>query len=432
MKNNKKIGLSLSGGGFRATAYHIGTLKKLNDMNILKDVDIISSVSGGSITSAYYGLFGKNFNEFENGLIKKVHLSIIKGIILSPRFILISLIIISLVLFMCVLLFTSYAWSSFALLIIILILFFNNQFKLLPLSKIIEYLYNRHFFEGKVLNDLQDNPIIAINSTNLETGRPFTFSKNKMSDSSYFYPQDKGKSITFNSSLFPIARAVAASTCVPFAFTPIKINKQFFDNSNDFKRVKPRLVDGGVYDNQGIHKITQKGSSYECDIIITSDAGNIFPYQNNYRNTIELLVRTSDIFMNRIKNFQMIRNIYEKSQIDEKEIAYHSLGWNIENCIQGFIDNLKTGNISESIINAHRITKEEIATLKWDTIKEKLEKNVNYKKIISESPTPRELKLARSVKTSLKALRDDEIYSLIKQAYCLTELQIRLYCPTLI
>ena len=61
MRNNKKIGLSLSGGGFRATAYHIGTLKKLNEMGILKDIDVISSVSGGSITSSIMGYTDKIF-----------------------------------------------------------------------------------------------------------------------------------------------------------------------------------------------------------------------------------------------------------------------------------------------------------------------------------------------------------------------------------
>ena len=52
--DGKRIGLALSGGGYRAAAYHIGTLRALHKLGILDKLDVISSVSGGSITSAYY------------------------------------------------------------------------------------------------------------------------------------------------------------------------------------------------------------------------------------------------------------------------------------------------------------------------------------------------------------------------------------------
>ena len=54
--DKKKIGLALSGGGYRAAAYHVGTLRALHKLGILNKVDVISSVSGGSITTAYYAL----------------------------------------------------------------------------------------------------------------------------------------------------------------------------------------------------------------------------------------------------------------------------------------------------------------------------------------------------------------------------------------
>ena len=50
----QKIGLALSGGGYRAAAFHLGVLKKLKELNILDKIDIISTVSGGSIIGAYY------------------------------------------------------------------------------------------------------------------------------------------------------------------------------------------------------------------------------------------------------------------------------------------------------------------------------------------------------------------------------------------
>jgi NTE family protein len=47
----KGVGLALSGGGFRATLFHLGALWRLNELGWLPKLDRISSVSGGSITS---------------------------------------------------------------------------------------------------------------------------------------------------------------------------------------------------------------------------------------------------------------------------------------------------------------------------------------------------------------------------------------------
>ena len=44
-------GLALSGGGFRATLFNLGALWRLNDGGWLKKLAMITSVSGGSITS---------------------------------------------------------------------------------------------------------------------------------------------------------------------------------------------------------------------------------------------------------------------------------------------------------------------------------------------------------------------------------------------
>src|SRR6476620_8256519 len=49
----KKIGLALSGGGFRATLYHLGLVRFLRDADLLKQVTHITSVSGGSIMAAH-------------------------------------------------------------------------------------------------------------------------------------------------------------------------------------------------------------------------------------------------------------------------------------------------------------------------------------------------------------------------------------------
>jgi hypothetical protein len=54
--NRGKIGLALSGGGFRAALYHLGVLARLAECDALRGVEVISTVSGGSIIGAQYYL----------------------------------------------------------------------------------------------------------------------------------------------------------------------------------------------------------------------------------------------------------------------------------------------------------------------------------------------------------------------------------------
>src|SRR5438270_9211382 len=57
-----KIGLALSGGGFRASLYHLGLVRFLRDAGILPQVTHITSVSGGSILAAHLVLNWDRYN----------------------------------------------------------------------------------------------------------------------------------------------------------------------------------------------------------------------------------------------------------------------------------------------------------------------------------------------------------------------------------
>lgn len=46
------VALCLSGGGYRAALFHLGALRRLNELGLLSRVDTISAVSGGSILAA--------------------------------------------------------------------------------------------------------------------------------------------------------------------------------------------------------------------------------------------------------------------------------------------------------------------------------------------------------------------------------------------
>lgn len=423
MKANIRIGLGLSGGGYRATAYHIGTLKKLNELGILENIDVISCISGGSILGAFYGLHKDDFERFEKEAKLAVKKNVIGAVLISRWFYLALVIIII----------TSYITLQLhtVFFILWLILFLFIQFKIFPISKLIIIAYDKFFYKDKTLNFLPEKPIIAINATNIESGRPFTFSRNKMSDSFYEYPADKSDSIKFKPKIFPISNAVMASTCVPFAFSPIKIQEKYFKKKSDYLKVHPLLIDGGIYDNQGIHKLMQKGSSYECDYIIVSDAGASQLSSKKIRNQFILLSKTVDLLMNRIKNFQMSNAIFN-SQNKDKNVVYQSLQWKVENCISEFYDNLIKENISRATWQFHDITDKDIEERNKSTIVSKLEKSINYQEILSHAPDENEYRTATKVSTNLWSLKDKQINSLIKCASAITEIQVKLYCPELI
>jgi len=58
-----KLGLALSGGGHRAAFFHIGVLARLAELGLLRPIEVISTVSGGSIVGALYYLHVKNLLE---------------------------------------------------------------------------------------------------------------------------------------------------------------------------------------------------------------------------------------------------------------------------------------------------------------------------------------------------------------------------------
>lgn len=427
--NPHRLGLSLSGGGYRATAFHLGTLKKLQAMHILEKVEVISTISGGSITGAYYCLNKDNYAEFESSLYEKLQKkNVVKKVLLSWTFLQLLLVAAAFLGPALYFLFTPYTWLFPILFAAFLFVLLKFQFHIFSVSKRIEKIYDEFFYEKKTLSELPVNPILVLGSTNLQTARAFTFSKKWMQDSTYQYMNPR---ISFIAHDFPIARAVMASSCVPFAFTPIKIDKKFFMNEEDAKRVHPVLVDGGVYDNQGIHKIMQKGQ-YDCDTVITSDAGAGSSGELTFHNTIALLIETVNVFMSRIKKVQMVQDIYDNTDGANKQIAYFSLGWDVENCIPGFINNLSNKEITQSVIDAHQLNPEWVADPKQyeEVISSYLIQRLNYDAI--NKPTAEEKKIARSVGTNLASLSKQKVDCLIKQAEALTELQVKLYCPSLI
>jgi predicted acylesterase/phospholipase RssA len=65
----KKIGLALSGGGFRATLCHLGLARLLHDARLLSQVTHITSLSGGSIFAAHLLLRWDRCNASAEGIL---------------------------------------------------------------------------------------------------------------------------------------------------------------------------------------------------------------------------------------------------------------------------------------------------------------------------------------------------------------------------
>src|SRR3954454_1987245 len=54
---DQRLALCLSGGGYRAAIFHLGALRRLNEVGVLSKIDTITSVSGGSILSAHLATY---------------------------------------------------------------------------------------------------------------------------------------------------------------------------------------------------------------------------------------------------------------------------------------------------------------------------------------------------------------------------------------
>lgn len=447
----KKIGLALSGGGYRAAAYHIGTLRALHRLGILNKVDVISSVSGGSITAAYYALNKDNYEDFEKSFTQSLSKGvlwlsitylIIVSILLLATSILLSHITARLmnILFPHQPIFSGICAALVGVLGFFLLLIYclKHSFVTIPTSKFVSRLYNKVFFKGKTLSDLPDTPSLCINSTNIATQRPFFFSKKDMGEHAY---RINGRSI-FNTQDFPIASAVMASSCVPYGFTPITIDKKHL--TEDYsqcpnKPEAPKLIDGGVYDNQGGHKLSQDKSRFHTDFIIVSDAGNSVISADKTKNIFSLAMSTISLMMDRVKKMQRAENLYQ-TYIDKEYFAYVPLEWKCsERLIHGFVNNLKDDNVHPDVWQAHAITEEDIAQLKglesksaYTAIIEKIKKSINWTALEQKIPQKESEEIARSVGTSLTALSPQEIKSLTAHSAWLTEFQVRLYMPMLI
>lgn len=442
-KDGKKIGLALSGGGYRAAAYHIGTLRKLQKLGILDQVDVISSVSGGSITAAYYALHKDDFKKFEETFRAKLK----KGV-LGTSWPLLALYLILLVVLVfgtpfflacCPMAPCCKLLTVFGIWFIFLITLLDGQFIILPTSRLIQRQYDKHFFQGKTLVDLPKTPVLTINATEVTHNRIFSFSQTKVSGGDF-------KESLFKKDKIPVAFAVMASSAFPGGISPIKFPSEYMTEKRDDAH-KPYLIDGGIYDNIGCHKFTEEKSSYKVTYSIVSLAENDKPVYKSYRNTLTLLRRVIDLALNRIDKLQEAKNMYSSDNSLQRN-AYVVLKWNdkLYDIPQRFLQNAQNGNVPKEVMAIHGFTEEDLEVLKslpdmedrksattiFNQYKERVQDAIGWKDLYEKRPDQDTIDRAYGVCTSLFGLSDSKIEALATFSEWMTEVQCRLYLPNLL
>jgi NTE family protein len=135
--------------------------------------------------------------------------------------------------------------------------------------------------------------------------------------------------------------------------------------------------------------------------------------------------------MRKIKSLQFIRDVYSK----EKSIAYFSIDWEYDKCIEYFIRAIKENKIQQEVLDVHDFSRshiDEIINNNFTEALEHIKQRINYKKIIERGVSDKERIIVSKIKTNLTALTKKEIELLSNHASVLVELQLNLYCPTFI
>ena len=232
--NSNRKGLALSGGGFRATLFHLGAVWRLNELSLLPAIDRISSVSGGSILS---GLLAVKWPllSFEEGVAINFRQEIVEPI---WKF--------------CGL--NVDVWAAIG--------------SIIPGVNLLSRYYQVHLVGKYTLQDIPDRPEFVFNAAHLETGRNWIFSKSLLR--TY-------KLGVVDAPTTKLSQVIAASSAFPPFFSPVVLRldpddfrrsefAELFDRVDLKKKVS--LTDGGVYDNLGAHSIR------DFETLLISDASS--------------------------------------------------------------------------------------------------------------------------------------------------------------
>ena len=267
------IGMALSGGGYRATVFHLGVLEWFARTGHLDDVRFLSTVSGGSIcVGLIYAAAGNKWpddNQYSREIvpqIKKLLTSIDLQRSITFRGIL-------------------------------------NPFS--TRADDLAELMEKEFKMVGTLQDIPEDPRLIINATTYETGKLFRFEQRRMTD--YLLGGVKKPKVK-------LSEAVAASAGFPVGIGPLILepddyswfafkNKKLTEPVPTPKYKKLHLWDGGVYDNLADEPLFDPGDGWRdgVDFLVVSDASGLFDDDEEYTFGVQPLKRLLDIATSQVR-----------------------------------------------------------------------------------------------------------------------------------
>ena len=312
-----KIGLALSGGGFRASLFHIGVLARLAELDVLRRVEVLSCVSGGSILGAYYYLkveqlikrcgnqtpgrdeYLKLMQEVEADFLKAIAKNVRMRLLTNP-----------LRVFQMAVsrgysrteragqLYQELIYSPLG----------DKDWRLPELQ-----IKPGDELEPDTFNPRHENwhrttkvPILIVNATAMNTGHNWQFAATWMGEPPSAIDDDVDSADRLRRMYYTeapdgykdpsLGRAVAASAAVPGLFPPIKLRKLY-------PGITVELSDGGVHDNQGIASLIDQ----DCSVILVSDASGQGESIVEPKDRAPLILsRTMSVTMARIRQAQWL------------------------------------------------------------------------------------------------------------------------------
>lgn len=280
-----KLGLALSGGGFRATLYHLGVVRFLRDSGALQDVTDIASVSGGSILAAHLVLNWKRYNGDEESFA-----NVASEVVKFVQFDLRNHIVRRLPMQLPLRLMAKLPFLE------------GRHF---TSNALLERYYKEQLFGDRCIYELPEQPALHILTTNVSSGGLSVFNRRGL-----FIQQredDVGSALLhIPGTMASIPKVVGASSAFPGFFPPVGINAADL-GVRDGQFPAEYFTDGGVYDNLGLRAFSwlkQHGGSF--DQILVSDAGK--PFQILVDASLGFVgqaMRASDILMDRVWQMEL-------------------------------------------------------------------------------------------------------------------------------
>ncbi|MFN0176923.1 MAG: patatin-like phospholipase family protein [Saprospiraceae bacterium] len=346
-----KVGLGLSGGGHRAALFHIGVLAALAERDVLRHVEVLSCVSGGSIAGAYYYLLLKNLLEkkpdarpTKDGETNPETLQPLDYIELVQEMERKFLGAVQGNLRMSIL---KEFWPNFKI-------FLDKKYsRTVRAAELYESDYyqeiaNEGVSRGEdpmLMSNLKIRPkgteqdfkpkeqnwqrhfkvpTLVLNATSLNTGHNWQFTASWMGEPPANIRPDidskpRLRRMYYDEAPEPydetrLGTAVGASSCVPALFTPVHF-PDLYENQD------LHLVDGGVHDNQGIASLLEQ----ECKIMIISDAsGQLSSEKISSDDMLGSFWRSDSILQARVRESQFLdlRERYASGQISSLSIVH--------------------------------------------------------------------------------------------------------------